>query len=99
MNDDSKIVLDASLEERKELVACIRYFYLTLGFYRTPFNYDPKNDVRHPITGEVCSGILHDGGREAAEASDRFRGLVFKVCPELFPRGLEEPGVGGTNEK
>lgn len=60
--------LEALIEENRKLKALCRYQYLTLGYYGTPFNYNEKNNVRHPITNEVASGIMHEGGHDARYA-------------------------------
>ena len=50
-------------DENDRLKRACRYMHLTLGYYATPYNYDPKTWVTHPISGECASGILHDGGK------------------------------------
>jgi len=54
--------------ENDRLKKAARYMYLTLGYYGTPHNYDSKNWVNHPITGQLASGILADGGTDARQA-------------------------------
>lgn len=63
--------------ENDRLKRLCRFQWMTLGYYSTPYNYDPKNIVIHPISGEVCSGILHDGGEQAREADEVMKKLGF----------------------
>jgi len=52
-----------------------RFLYLTLGFYATEYNYDDKNIVYHPLTGEPASGIMFDRGRGAREAKEQCKNV------------------------
>jgi len=54
--------------ELKEALLAFRYLFLTLGFYRTDFNYQEKSGM----------GILTDGGSRAKEALERLRPLRDK---------------------
>ena len=45
-----------------------RFFYLTLGFYATEYNYSEKSRVTHPINGKSDIGVMWDKGRQANEA-------------------------------
>jgi len=65
---------DEQLDKLKRLC---RFQFLTLGYYATPYNYDDKNNIYHPITGEPASGIKVDGGQEAREANDLIEKLGF----------------------
>ena len=58
------------------LLRIVRFQYLTLGYYGTPYNYDDKNIVHHPISGEPASGIKWDGGKDAREAGVFIKGLL-----------------------
>jgi len=57
--------------EMANLRKAFRYMYLTLGYYGTPYNYDPDNVVYHPVSGQPASGILVDGGSDAREAMEK----------------------------
>lgn len=63
--------------ENDRLKRACRYMYLTLGYYGTPYNYDRKNWATHPLTGEIASGIMHDGGRDARDAHAAVHDLGF----------------------
>jgi hypothetical protein len=79
MKSTEQHILSMNEQEKKDYL--FRFMYLTLGYYSTEYNYDSKNIVFHPITGEPCSGIMHDRGHDAKEAMDlvRFANLVPKV--------------------
>lgn len=76
--------------EIERLRSLARYMYLTLGFYATPYNYDPQNVCTHPITGEPASGILFDGGDDAREAMKRVNesGLRDYIVDGIKPQAL-----------
>lgn len=63
-------------EEKEMLITALRYAYLTLGYYATPYNYSDEAKVRHPLTGEVVGGIMFDNGEQAKEASEKIRALL-----------------------
>jgi len=65
--------------EIERLRKAVRWAYLTLGYYKTKYNYDPKNITYSPITGKEASGIMHDGGEQAQEACEKMK--IF--LPEL----------------
>lgn len=65
------------MDEIEKLKKALRFAYLTLGFYGTPYNYSEESKIRHPFTNEVVGGIMFDGGKDAREASEYVR--------ELFP--------------
>lgn len=64
-------------EENERLKKLCRIQFITLGYYGTHYNYDQKNIVYHPISGEPASGIMHDGGQDARQASAFARALGF----------------------
>jgi len=76
--------------ENDRLKRACRYMYLTLGYYSTPYNYDPKNWVIHPISGERASGIMHDGGRDAKDAQAAVSDLGF-TAEEISSWGGPKP--------
>ena len=45
-----------------------RWMYLTLGFYRTAYNYSEDSKILYPDGSKVL-GILRDGGKRAEEAN------------------------------
>jgi len=65
--------------EVERLRKAVRYLYLTLGYYATDYNYDPKNICYHPLTGQPASGIMFDGPDQAKEAIEK----VKMFLPEL----------------
>lgn len=70
-------------EENDKLKRLCRFQFMTLGYYGTHHNYDPKKIVYHPISGEAASGIMQDGGREARQAQFIARDLGFdgdEIC-------------------
>jgi hypothetical protein len=83
-------------EELNDLLFLARWMYLTLGYYGTEFNYDPNNIVRHPFTGQTCSGIVWEGGYGAREAQERVRNsplferIMNSSNSEPWPPKVEE---------
>lgn len=75
--------------ENDRLKRACRYMHITLGYYGTPYNYDAKNWVFHPMTGEKASGILHDGGKESLDAQAVVKSLGFS-SEEIYSWGGPE---------
>ena len=65
------------VEENDHLKRLCRFQYLTLGYYGTHYNYDPKNIVYNPTSGEPASGVMSDGGHSARQAHFIARDLGF----------------------
>jgi hypothetical protein len=59
--------------EVENLIKALRFAFLTLGFYGTPYNYSEESKIRHPVSGEVCGGIMFDGGADAREANAKIK--------------------------
>ncbi len=65
------------LEENKKLKKALRFTYLTLGFYGTPYNYSEDSAILW-IDNTKIKGILRDGGQDAREASEFVKKLFSR---------------------
>lgn len=62
--------------ENIELKKGFRYLWMTMGFYKTPYNYSRESAVTYP-DGSQLIGVLRDGGDQASNAAEVIRKLGF----------------------
>jgi hypothetical protein len=99
------------IQENERLKRLCRFQFLTLGFYRTKWNYNEGNTS--------YSGIMFDGGREATEANEMAKKLGFtadEICSwkgpllcsncegsleheNCYPCKCEKPEIAGMDMK